>query len=91
MNPRYLLLTGKRRAGHLRTTVSVFTAVDDAIAEFGRRRKRLAKGSWLELLSVDEVGRIARVCRTGDQAGAPAEAATTRSASVGSAPMWTWT
>ncbi len=91
MNPRYLLLTGRRRSGHLRTTVSVFTTVEEAKAEFTRRRKRLAKGAWLELVAVDDLGRITRVCRSGDQPVAAPQAATVRSASVGLAPMWTCT
>jgi|GEM_PF-5135321 hypothetical protein len=85
MDTRYLLLTGKRRSGHLRTTVSVFTTAAEADAEFGRRRKRLAAGGWLELVSIDDQGRITPVSRSGGQPGA--HAATRRSAGVGSAPM----
>ncbi len=88
MNLRYLLVTGKQRSGHLRTTVSVFTTVEEAKAEFARRRKRLAKGASLELVAVDDLGRITRVCRSGDQPVPAPQAATMRSASVGSAPMW---
>lgn len=91
MNPRYLLLTGRRRSGRLRTTVSVFTAVEEANAEIGRRRKRLATGGWLELVAIDDQGRLTRLGRWGDQPGAAPQAATRRSASVGSAPMWTCT
>ena len=91
MNLRYLLLTGKQRCGHQRTSVSVFATVDEASAEFGIRRRRLPAGGWLELLSIDELGHVTRIRRSDDQLDVVVQAATQRSASVGSAPMWTCT
>ena len=85
MGPRYLLLTGKRRGGQVRTTVAVFTTAAEAEAEFARRAKRLAAGGWLELVSIDGQGRITPVSRSGGQP--EPQAATRRSAGVGSAPM----
>jgi hypothetical protein len=91
MDHRYLLLSGKRRAGRVRTTVSVYATAGEANAEFGRRRKRLGVGAWLELASIDDQGRMTAMCRSGDQPPAAPHAATMRSASMGSAPMWTCT
>ncbi len=85
-SPRFLVVVGGTGARRGRSAVSVFGDADEARQEFCRALERVGStAGWVELASVDDEGRLSRLCRSG--AHSPAlHLATNRSASSGVDP-----
>lgn len=84
---RYLLIAGydDGRRGRPDHRVSLYASAEEARAQF-RRLHRRSTAVWAEVVAVGVTGRVATLCRFGDQpAAASAHALTTRSASAGAA------
>lgn len=87
---RFLVLVSSSDERRVRSSLSAFADGDEAMTEFRRTEERLrAVGGWVELASVDDEGRLERLCRAGSQPRE--EHATSRSASSGAEPRWTCT